>query len=64
MAKGVATNNQYPLFLAVMVFLVFPKVHYGLEAAQVILGHSQANITQVYAERDLAKGVEVAKLIG
>ena len=37
---------------------------FGLEAAQVILGHSQANVTQVYAERDLAKGVEVARQIG
>ena len=37
---------------------------FGLEAAQVILGHSQANVTQIYAERDLAKGIEVAKRIG
>ena len=37
---------------------------FGLEAAQVILGHSQANVTQVYAERDLAKGIEVAKRMG
>ncbi len=37
---------------------------FGLEAAQVILGHSQANVTQVYAERDIAKGIEVAKRIG
>jgi integrase len=37
---------------------------FGLEAAQVILGHSQANVTQVYAERDLARGVEVALAIG
>jgi integrase len=28
--------------------------HFGLEAAQVILGHSQANVTQVYAERDMS----------
>jgi integrase len=28
---------------------------YGLEAAQVILGHSRADVTQVYAERDLAQ---------
>src|SRR5262249_23610652 len=27
---------------------------YGLEAAQVALGHAQACITQVYAERDMA----------
>ncbi len=37
---------------------------FGLEAAQVILGHSQANVTQVYAERDIAKGLAVAAKIG
>ena len=37
---------------------------FGLEAAQVILGHSQANTTEIYAERDLAKGLEVARQIG
>jgi hypothetical protein len=30
----------------------------------VILGHSKADVTQIYAERDIAKGVEVARLIG
>ncbi|MEQ8211047.1 MAG: site-specific integrase [Lacipirellulaceae bacterium] len=37
---------------------------FGLEAAQVILGHSSADVTQVYAERDLAKGIEVVRKIG
>jgi hypothetical protein len=37
---------------------------HGLEAAQVILGHSKADITQVYAERDLSKGLQVARAIG
>jgi integrase len=37
---------------------------FGLEAAQVILGHSRADVTQVYAERDIAKGLEVAAKIG
>ncbi|HMO84825.1 MAG TPA: site-specific integrase [Lacipirellulaceae bacterium] len=37
---------------------------FGLEAAQVVLGHSTAEITQVYAERDLAKGADVARRIG
>ncbi len=37
---------------------------FGLEAAQIILGHSAADVTQVYAERDMAKGLEVARLIG
>jgi integrase len=37
---------------------------YGLEAAQVSLGHTKANITEVYAERDLALAVEVAGDLG
>jgi integrase len=37
---------------------------YGLEAAQVILGHSKADVTQIYAERDSAKAIEVVKQIG
>ncbi len=40
------------------------RKRHGLEAAQVILGHSQLGVTQVYAERDIAKGTEVARLIG
>ena len=37
---------------------------YGLEAAQVSLGHSSADVTQVYAERNLALAVEVASQMG
>ncbi len=37
---------------------------FGLEAAQVVLGHAQANVTEVYAERDVSKGIEVARRIG
>lgn len=40
------------------------RARFGLEAAQVILGHSRADVTQVYAERDLQKAVEVAAAIG
>lgn len=39
------------------------KAH-GLEAAQVLLGHSRADVTQVYAERDEAKAAAVAAQIG
>ena len=35
--------------------------HFGLEAAQVALGHAQADVTQVYAERDLRLAAEVAR---
>ncbi|MBA4190586.1 MAG: hypothetical protein C0467_21575 [Planctomycetaceae bacterium] len=37
---------------------------YGLEAAQVVLGHSKADVTQVYAERNLRLAVKVASEIG
>ncbi len=40
------------------------RARFGLEAAQVILGHSKADVTQVYAERDLAKAHEVMRQIG
>jgi integrase len=36
----------------------------GLEAAQVILGHAKADVSQVYAERDLEKAISVARAIG
>lgn len=36
----------------------------GLEAAQVILGHSKADVTQIYAERDLIKAAKVMKEVG
>jgi integrase len=37
---------------------------YGLEAAQVLLGHSKADVTQIYAERNLTLASEIAKQIG
>jgi integrase len=39
------------------------KAH-GLEAAQVLLGHSRADVTQVYAERNEELAVSVAAKIG
>jgi integrase len=40
------------------------RKHFGLEAAQLILGHAAADVTQVYAERDTAKAVEVIRQTG
>jgi len=40
------------------------RCRFGLEAAQVILGHAKADVTQVYAERDARLAVEVARRIG
>jgi integrase len=40
------------------------RSQFGLEAAQVYLGHFRADVTQVYAERDQRLGEEVARRIG
>lgn len=37
---------------------------YGLEAAQTALGHERADVTQIYAERDLELAKRVAREIG
>lgn len=40
------------------------RKRFGLEAAQVVLGHSAADVTQVYAERDFALAARVAREVG
>jgi integrase len=40
------------------------RKRFGLEAAQVALGHAAADVTRVYGERDAEKGREVARKIG
>jgi len=37
---------------------------HGLEAAQVILGHTRADVTQIYAERDAALARAIAEKMG
>jgi integrase len=40
------------------------RKEHGLEAAQVMLGHSKADVTQIYAEKNEALAVTVAAKIG
>jgi len=40
------------------------RKQFGIEAASTILGHSGLQVTQVYAEQDHAKAIEVARRIG
>ena len=40
------------------------RKHFGLEAVQVVLGHAEADVSQIYAEIDLNRGIEVARRIG
>jgi integrase len=37
---------------------------YGIEAAQTVLGHSKADVTQVYAERDFSLAARVMAEVG
>lgn len=37
---------------------------FGLETAQAVLGHARVNTTQIYAERNLGKAIEVNRKIG
>lgn len=37
---------------------------FGLEAAQLLLGHAKADVTQLYAEVNELKAIEVAQKIG
>lgn len=40
------------------------RKQFGLEAAQVVCGHATADVTQVYAERDLLLAMKVAEAVG
>lgn len=40
------------------------RKRYGLETAQVVLGHAKADVTQIYAERDLKKAADVIREVG
>jgi integrase len=40
------------------------RKQFGLEAVQVCLGHSKANTSEIYAQRDFAKAAHVARQIG
>jgi integrase len=40
------------------------RAEFGLDIAQVILGHSTADVTQVYAEVDRDKAIEVMRRVG
>jgi hypothetical protein len=37
---------------------------FGLEVAQVLLGHKRADVTQVYAEKNLKLAAEAVKAMG
>ncbi len=40
------------------------RARFGLEAAQVVLGHAKADVTEVYAEKDASLARKVASEVG
>lgn len=40
------------------------RMKYGLEASQAVLGHSKADTTQIYAERDIATAAQIMREVG
>lgn len=62
-AAGIAVEDWHPHQLrhakATQV-----RREFGLEAAQIVLGHTRADVTQVYAERDSRRAIELAKAVG
>lgn len=40
------------------------RKQHGIEGAQVVLGHSRADVTQIYAERDLTLAAQIAAEMG
>jgi len=40
------------------------RAAFGLEAGQVVLGHANADVTQIYAERDLEKAINAMREVG
>jgi integrase len=40
------------------------RKQFGLEATQVVLGHASANVSEIYAERDMTLAAEIMRKIG
>lgn len=62
-AAKAGVPNWHPNQLRHLFATEVRRLH-SLEAAQVLLGHASADVTQVYAERDLALAVRVAAEMG
>jgi integrase len=66
-ASGAETNSPIPYWAPNQIRHsrgTTVRKAYGLEAAQCVLGHERADVTQMYAERDLTLAAKVAGEIG
>jgi len=60
---GVKVSDWFPNQLRHTRATEVRKTH-GLEGAQVVLGHARADVTQVYAERNLELAAQIARISG
>lgn len=60
---GVQIPHWYPLQIRHSTGTAVRKQH-GLEAAQVVLGHARADVTQIYAEKNLSLAMTLAREAG
>jgi integrase len=61
--SGIAVEHWHPNQLRHAKATRLRKEH-GLEAAQVVLGHARADVTEIYAARNVALAKEIAKQSG
>jgi hypothetical protein len=61
--KGITIPCWYPLQIRHLRATEVRR-RYGIEGAQLALGHTKANITEVYAERDMEFGKRIARKTG
>ena len=40
------------------------RKQFGIEGSQLVLGHAHADVTQIYAERDLQRAIAIANEVG
>jgi integrase len=62
-AEKAGVQHWHPNQLRHLFASLVRRLH-GLEAAQTLLGHARADVTQIYAERDLNLASEVANKMG
>jgi integrase len=62
-AKKAGVPHWHPNQLRHTFATAVRRAH-GLEAAQVLLGHARADVTQIYSERNLALALKVAAAMG
>lgn len=62
-AAGICVPNWHPHQLRHTKATELRRA-FGLEAAQVALGHARADVTEIYAERNVQRAIELAKQLG